>query len=472
MAGHLQVFCLWSRVPSDRGKPLNLHPTPGAWSGPPLQGAIFRRKLEGVSLHALFEPWFTAVVFIITYLGLALGRVPKLRIDRAGIAFAGAALVLCAGIVTLAQAASPESIDYETLALLFGLMIVVGFLRLSGFFNRLTHWLLDRVRSPYALLAVVIVLAGILSSFLVNDIVCLALTPLVLRITKRLNLNPLPQLIGLATAANIGSTGTITGNPQNIIIGVRSGIPYLSFAAHLMPVALLGLMIDFLVVSLAYRSALAGKRGDYNAAGASESDSRAGQRAVLVRLQWKSAIVALSVVLLFFAGLPMAVVAVGAAALLLMDRVKPERVYREVDWSLLLMFVGLFIVVHAFQLRVVNRWNVDGWEFLVKHPISLLSLTSAGLSNLVSNVPAVLLFVPVLGAVPGPSRSSAWLALAMSSTLAGNLTILGSVANLIVVEKAKRDGVLISFWEYCRVGVPVTLLTLGLGIAWLIFVRY
>jgi len=168
----------------------------------------------------------------------------------------------------------------------------------------------------------------------------------------------------------------------------------------------------------------------------------------------------------------MAVVAVGAAALLLMDRVKPERVYREVDWSLLLMFVGLFIVVHAFQLRVVNRWNVDGWEFLVKHPISLLSLTSAGLSNLVSNVPAVLLFVPVLGAVPGPSRSSAWLALAMSSTLAGNLTILGSVANLIVVEKAKRDGVLISFWEYCRVGVPVTLLTLGLGIAWLIFVRY
>jgi Na+/H+ antiporter NhaD/arsenite permease-like protein len=136
------------------------------------------------------------------------------------------------------------------------------------------------------------------------------------------------------------------------------------------------------------------------------------------------------------------------------------------------MFAGLFIVVHAFQLRVVNRWGMDGWGFLARHPISLLSLTSAGLSNLVSNVPAVLLFEPALGAMPGPTRPSAWLALAMSSTLAGNLTILGSVANLIVVEKAKRDGVVISFWEYCRVGVPVTLLTLGLGIAWLIFVRY
>jgi Na+/H+ antiporter NhaD/arsenite permease-like protein len=426
----------------------------------------------GGHVYASFEPWLTTFVFALTYLGLAIGGVPRLRMDRAGIAFAGAALMLCTGILTVAQAASPESIDYETIALLFGMMIVVGFLRLSGFFNRLTHWLLDRIRSPHGLLAVVILLSGILSSFLVNDIVCLALTPLVLRIAKRLNLNPLPPLIGLATAANIGSTGTITGNPQNMIIGVRSHIPYLTFATHLMPVAIMGLMIDFLVVSLVYRGAMAGHSEHRDASGTDEPESRAGRRAALVRLQWKSAIVGLLVVLLFFAGLPMALVAVGAAAFLLMERVKPERVYREVDWSLLLMFVGLFIVVHAFELRVVSRWNVEGWAFLFSHPISLLSLTSAGLSNLVSNVPAVLLFEPVLAAVPAPARSSAWLALAMSSTLAGNLTILGSVANLIVIEKAKRDGVAISFWEYCRVGVPVTLLTLCLGIAWLIFVRY
>jgi len=136
------------------------------------------------------------------------------------------------------------------------------------------------------------------------------------------------------------------------------------------------------------------------------------------------------------------------------------------------MFTGLFIVVHAFQIQVVDRWGIEGWDFLLHHPISLLSLTSAGLSNLVSNVPAVLLLEPVIRAMPGPGRQSAWLALAMSSTLAGNLTILGSVANLIVVEKAKREGTTIWFWEYCRVGVPVTFLTLGIGIAWLLLVHY
>jgi Na+/H+ antiporter NhaD/arsenite permease-like protein len=239
-----------------------------------------------------------------------------------------------------------------------------------------------------------------------------------------------------------------------------------------MPVAFLGLVIDFLVVSIIYRPALAGERQDGDATCAAPSDCGVVRRPALVWLQWKSAMVAVLAVVLFFAGLPMAVVAVGAAALLLMDRVKPERVYREVDWSLLVMFTGLFIVVYAFQVQVVNRWAIDGWDFLVNHPLGLLSLTSAGLANLVSNVPAVLLLEPLLGAMPVPTRQSAWLALAMSSTLAGNLTILGSVANLIVVEKAKREGTRISFWEYFKVGMPVTVLTVGLGIAWLLFVHY
>jgi Na+/H+ antiporter NhaD/arsenite permease-like protein len=327
--------------------------------------------------------------------------------DRASISFAGAALMLSTGVLTLAQAASPESIDYETLFLLFGMMVVVGFLRLSGFFTRLAHGSLDRIRSPHGLLTLVILLAGVLSAFLVNDIVCLALTPLVLHIAKRLNFNPLPHLIGLATAANIGSTGTITGNPQNMIIGVQSGISYPAFAAHLMPVAILGLVIDFLVISIVYRSALRGAAGNSDVASAAQSDRRVVRRPALVCLQWKSAMVTVLALVLFFAGLPMAVVAVGAAALLLMDRVKPERVYREVDWSLLLMFTGLFIVVHAFRVQVVNRWGINSWGFLLNHPIGLLSLASTGLSNLVSNVPAVLLFEPVVRAVPGPARQSA-----------------------------------------------------------------
>ena len=182
--------------------------------------------------------------------------------------------------------------------------------------------------------------------------------------------------------------------------------------------------------------------------------------------------VTLAAVFLFFTGLPLELVALGAAAVLLLGRTKPEKVYREIDWSLLVMFTGLFIVVHAFQVHVVSKWGIDGWDWLLERPVDLMSLVSAGLSNLVSNVPAVLLMEPVLEAVPEASRETAWLALAMSSTFAGNLTVLGSVANLIVVENARREGVTLSFWEYCKVGIPLTILTLALGIAWLQFVHY
>jgi Na+/H+ antiporter NhaD/arsenite permease-like protein len=428
-------------------------------------------------LHVSLEPWLATFLFVLTYLGLVLGEVPRVRMDRAGIAFAGAALMLCTGVLTPAQAASPDSIDYQTLCLLFGMMIVVGFLRLSGCLARLAQWLLDRIRSPRGLLLLVIALAGLLSAFLVNDIVCLALTPLVLHVARRLGYDPVPHLIGLATAANIGSAGAVTGNPQNMIIGVQSGIPYVAFAARLMPVAVLGLAIDFLVIRILYRAALKGARpdalnGEGKLAGAGFGAKPWRGRAALTRLQGKSAIVALLAVVLFFAGLPMPVVAVGAAAFLLLGKLKPERVYREVEWSLLLMFTGLFVVVHGFEIHVAGRWSLAAWSPLREHPVTALSLAAAGLSNLVSNVPAVLLFRPVMGALPPTAQQSAWLALAMASTLAGNLTIPGSVANLIVIEKARRAGTSISFWEYCRVGVPVTLLTLGLGIGWLLFVRF
>jgi Na+/H+ antiporter NhaD/arsenite permease-like protein len=425
----------------------------------------------------LTEPtklWLTTGLFTVTYAGLAVGKVPRLRLDRPGIAFVGAALMLCTGVVTLAQATAQDSIDYETLFLLFGMMVVVGFLRLSGFFTRLTHWSLDRIHSPRWLLAVVILLSGILSAFLVNDIVCLALTPLVLHLTRRLKYQPVPHLIGLATAANIGSTGTITGNPQNMFIGAHSHISYMHFAVHLMPVALLGLVIDFFVILLFYRAALRSEaaNGDDSNPTAKHNGERMPDRRAHVRLQWKSALVALLTVGLFFSGLPIAIVAIGAAAFLMIDRVKPARIYKEVDWTLLLMFIGLFIVVHAFQMHVVSQWGVERWHFLLAHPVDLLSVASAVLSNLVSNVPAVLLFEPVMHAMPHASQETAWLALAMSSTFAGNLTVLGSVANLIVVENARREGIEVSFWEYCKAGIPVTLLTLALGIAWLKWVHY
>ena len=439
--------------------------------------------------------WTTSVLFTVTYIGLAIGKVPGLGLDRAAIAFVGAALMLVTKVLTLQQAVTPESIDYETLFLLFGMMVVVGFLRISGFFSRLTTWALGQIRTPRGLLAMTILLSGVLSAFLVNDIVCLAVTPLVLQLARRLRFNPLPHLIGVATAANIGSTGTITGNPQNMIIGIQSHISYLRFASHLLPVAAIGLIINFLVVAWVFRAELVTRQsregepadnGVLNEAaiggcvGEVHEDFAQTPAGDAVKaldgaddwLQRKSVVVTLVAILLFFAGFQIALVAIGAAAVLLIDPVDSQRIYQQIDWSLLLMFIGLFIVVRAFQVRVVATWGIEQWHWLLRHPIDLLSVASAALSNLVSNVPAVLLFEPVMRAIPQASRQNAWLALGMSSTFAGNLTVLGSVANLIVVEAAKREGVTISFWEYCKVGIPVTILTLTLGIIWLRFVNY
>ncbi|MHB1423526.1 MAG: ArsB/NhaD family transporter [Gemmataceae bacterium] len=427
--------------------------------------------------------WLTSIVFLVTYAGMALGKIPGLRMDRAGIALVGATIVLVTGILTLQEAITPQSIDYETLLLLLGMMIVVGCLRLSGFFRLLAHWCLDRIETPRGLLAVTILLSGVLSAFLVNDIVCLALTPLVLQLARRLRFHPLPHLIGLATASNIGSTGTITGNPQNMIIGIQSHISYLRFAARLFPIAALGLLVNYLVVAYIYRRSLVPpKIIDYpsrDRKGAEVKPLPYGRGSAFRRAhRWllgKSVLATIAAVILFFV-LPspyLPIIALGAAAFLLVGRiVNPEKIYRQIDWNLLVMFAGLFVVVHAFQFHVVSRWGIDEWTWLLNHPIDLLSVVSAALSNLVSNVPAVLLFEPVMKSMPPASQETAWLALAMSSTFAGNLTVLGSVANLIVVENARREGVMVSFWEYCKVGVPLTLLTLALGIAWLKFVPY
>jgi Na+/H+ antiporter NhaD/arsenite permease-like protein len=200
--------------------------------------------------------WLTLAWFTLTYVGLALGKLPGLRIDRTGIALVGAALLLATGVMSFESAVRPEVIDYATIALLLGMMIVVAFLRLAGFFDRLAGWALERVRSPRGLLAGTMGLSGVLSAALVNDVVCVALTPLVLHLARKLRLDPRPHLIGLALAANIGSTATPTGNPQNMIIANVSHIPYLRFVAVLTPVALAGLVIAFAVVCWGYRSAL------------------------------------------------------------------------------------------------------------------------------------------------------------------------------------------------------------------------
>jgi Na+/H+ antiporter NhaD/arsenite permease-like protein len=414
------------------------------------------------STHPVSIP-LVSTLFGLTYLALAVGKVPGLRVDRSGIALIGAAGMLAFGVLDLHDAA--KAVDYETLILLFGMMVVVAYLRLSGFFALVTDKIAGRFADPVPLLAVIILLSGVLSAFLVNDVVCVALTPLVLELTRTLKRPPIPYLVGLATASNVGSVATITGNPQNIIIGSLSHISYLRFAARLAPVAAAGLVLTFLVVWLIYRKDMGAST---EAGPASQPDPRVHRG-----LLFKSVGVALVTVALFFAGYPIALVALGAAAsLLLMGRVRPEKVYDSVDWPLLVMFAGLFVVVHAFEVVVVRTWGIDRWHALLDSPVVMVSGLSVVLSNLVSNVPAVLLFKPLMQAMAESHREQAWLALAMSSTLAGNLTVLGSVANLIVVENARRAGTELGFVEYLKVGVPLTILTTLVGVAWLALTHY
>jgi len=404
-----------------------------------------------------------STIFGLCYLALAIGRVPGLRVDRPGIALVGAAAMIGLGVLDLHDAA--RAVDHETLILLFGMMVVVAHLRLSGFFALATGRIAERFASPRPLLAVTIGLSGVLSAFLVNDVVCVALTPLVLDLTRRLKRPPIPYLVGLATASNVGSVATITGNPQNIIIGSLSHISYLRFAARLAPVAAVGLVLTYLIVATVYRTALDREPDEKSADPPKAPRAHRG-------LLFKSGAVTLATVGLFFAGYPIAVVALGAAAVLLLDRVRPEKVYEAVDWPLLVMFAGLFVVVHAFEVTVVRTWGIDRWHALLDSPVVMVAGLAVVLSNLVSNVPAVLLFKPLMAAMSQAHREQAWLALAMASTLAGNLTVLGSVANLIVVEGARRSGTALGFVEYLKVGVPLTIATTAVGVAWLALAPY
>jgi Na+/H+ antiporter NhaD/arsenite permease-like protein len=294
----------------------------------------------------------TWAVFGLVYLGLALGRLPLLHLDRAGIALVGATALLVLGLVDFDAAV--RAIDFATIALLFGMMVVVAYLRLGGFFRALAAWLLARVRSPHGVLAAVIGLAGTLSAFLVNDVVCLALGPVVLTLARRMRRDPVPYLVALATAANIGSTATVTGNPQNMIIGALSHVSYAAFAARLAPPALAGLLIDYAVVALAFRRSLG--REVAGPPNASQARDPAGEpRRELLP---KGVAVLLGLVLLFFAGAPIALVALGAAALLMLGRVRPQDLYAQIDWNLLVMFAGLFVVVRGFEQHVVSSWDL------------------------------------------------------------------------------------------------------------------
>lgn len=397
----------------------------------------------------------TTTIFAATYAVVALGRVPFLRLDRTGAAIVGAILMVVTGAIGFDDAV--RAVDYRTIVLLFGMMVLVAHLRLAGGLAAFVRFVTTRVTHPAGLLVAIVATAGVLSALFVNDTICLVFTPVVLDIAAVRRHRALPYLLALATASNIGSTATITGNPQNILIGSLSRIPFRQFAATLAPVAVAGLVIDALIIWLLFRRELHATSTDQ-----AQLPAIRPHRALLL----KTVVVAAGVLAGFLAGVDTALVAAaGAAALLVTRRVAPRKVYAAIDWDLLMLFIGLFVVVGA-----VERAGIDDRLFELLQPLGVrtvagLSATAAVLSNAVSNVPAVMLFTRLVPHLPDPTR--AWLALAMSSTLAGNLTFLGSIANLIVIEGARRRGVVVSFGQYARVGVPLTLATLAYGVWWL-----
>jgi len=394
--------------------------------------------------------WIQSTVLGVSYLAFGVGSIPGWQMNRATIALVSAAVLIGLGTLTLDEAW--QAIDANTIVFLLSMMVVNAYLSYAGFFNLALLYVLRFTRSPLGLLGLLTVGTGVLSAFFLNDTLALVSTPLTVQLTRSLKLNPVPYLLAIAGATNIGSVATLSGNPQNILVGSFSGIPYNEFALALAPVAILGLGLQVGLLWLLYPEV----RSLQPCPPPSLPRLRT-YRPVLI----KTLIVTGLLLTAFIIGLPLAESAfLAAAALLVTRRIKPQRVLQQVDWSLLVMFSGLFILTRCVQeldlLAGLTPW--------ITHPAGLLVVTVI-VSNLISNVPAVLL---LQGGIP-PDATQSWLLLAAGSTLAGNLTLFGAVANLITVEAATTAGCRLSFWQHLRFGLPLTPMTLMLTYGWLVW---
>ncbi|MBK8178241.1 MAG: anion transporter [Planctomycetes bacterium] len=393
------------------------------------------------------------VVFALVYLGMILGALPGLALDRSGIALLGGLALVAFGVLTPAEAWN--AIDVPTIALLFGLMVVSAQFRLAGFYSALTRRLAAAEMSAERLLLCVVLTSGALSALLVNDIVCLALAPIVVELAARRRLDPVPFLLGVAAGSNVGSAATLIGNPQNMLIGQALGLSFRGYLADALPVAAAGLWITWWVLLRAWRGRL-------------QRDTQPFTAEAPPFDPWQTAkgslVLAVLVGLFLHGGLPRDVVALAAAGVLLCSRsLASSRFLGLVDWPLLVLFVGLFVVHFALAgTGLVTDAFAAGRAagFDPAHPVALFLVTPL-LSNLVSNVPATMLLLPAA------EHPQAGAILALSSTLAGNFLLVGSIANLIVVEQAARLGIRIGWREHARVGVPIGAATLGLAALWL-----
>lgn len=375
------------------------------------------------------------------------------RVDRAGIAIIGAALTVGTGVLSFDQAS--QAIDYRTIVLLFSMMIITSYLNMAGFFQLAGNQFLRHLRSKKQLLVMVIVTTGILSAFFINDIICLILTPIVIMIARQAKLHPIPYLLGVATASNVGSAATMIGNPQNILISSLSGINFGWYMALAAPLALLGLGLIYLMLSWMYRAELNGSLQEFQ-------PLTGVVHGYLVK---KGLVVVFLVLLGFLTGFDPAIVAsLGAAYLLITRRIKPNKIYVGIDFNLLVIFIGLFVIIGGVERSGLLTLLIHmPWVKNIQS-LSVFSVLTVALSNIVSNVPAVMLLKFL---IPPETGNIWWASLAIFSTFAGNLTLTGSIANLIVVELAKKENVEISFLTFLRIGFPLTIILVSVAIVYL-----
>jgi Na+/H+ antiporter NhaD/arsenite permease-like protein len=399
-------------------------------------------------------------IFVFTYVLISGRRLKILPLNRPAAALLGTVLMVATGVITPDQAY--RAVDYNTLVLLLGMMLISAYLFLGRFFEWAADWILRVSKTPQRLLLFLLVASGALSALLVNDTVCLMLTPLVVTVMVRGRLPLLPYLMALSMSANIGSVCTLVGNPQNMLIGQMSGIPFLRFFGALLPVAIAGLAIQYAVLRLGFCKVLADARILPLEGTAPPLDKR------LIGLTFA---VLTGVFAGFVAGWNLAWTALGGGAVIMvLARRDTHEVLKQVDWHLLVFFAALFVVVEGLngtglpdqiyrQVRGVFGTGAaaQAWN---------LAWFSAAGSNIFSNVPFVLVAGKWMGNFAQPELM--WKVLALATTFAGNLTLLGSVANIIVVESA-RGHIEVGFWDYARFGIPVTILTTLVGLALLLW---
>lgn len=410
----------------------------------------------------------TLAIFLLVYIAMGFGKLPGFKVDRTGAAVVGALAMMVAG--SIGPKAAWDAIDYTSVGMLFGLMVVSAAFVVSGFYA----WTAERVAllpvSPPMLLAVLVAVGGGLSALLTNDVVVVAMTPLLVSLTLARGLNPVPFLLAFCFAANTGSAGTLIGSPQNMIAAQQLGLSFNGFLAIAGLPALASLPLVWGLVALIYRGRWTLPEGAKMPAPA---PAATGAPATLDRLETlKAGVVTLIVVLAFiFSDWPRELIALGGAGVLLINReIASSDMLRHIDGNLLLLIMGLFVVNAAMAATGLPQDLLDGMRATgldLNDPLALY-LVGGTLSNIVGNNPAVMLLIPFL--TPGSQAEALGAALALGTGFSSNLIVFGSLAGIIVVEQAAASGVKISFGEFARAGVPVTVACMVMAAGWIMFI--